>query len=149
MTIQRLTEELALVSTLDPVSQGAATVTSDVVDMRVFRRIIFILSVGAMTASSTVDMVIKGDSASGGSFTTTVTGKAITQLTQAGTDANKQVIIEVTAEELAAQGFRYCRASVTVAAAASLISLVALGARARYESAAEYDLASVDEIITA
>lgn len=147
MIIERLSEQLAVVSKLDPVSQGAGTVTSDVVDMRLFRRILFVLQVGALGASATVDMTIKGDSASGGSYTTTITGKVITQLTQAGTDSNKVVLVEVTAEEMAAQGFRYCRAAVVVATAACLISLVALADNARYETAAEFDLAAVDEIV--
>ena len=144
---QALTERMALVSTLDPVSQSADTVASDVVDMQNFRRVIFILSVGAMGTGSKVDMTIKGDTASNGSFATTITGKAITQLTQAGTDANKQVMVEVTAEEVAAQGFRYIRAAVVVAVEASLISLVGLGEFMRYSNATAKDLSSVDEIV--
>lgn len=144
---QALTERLAIVSTLDPVSQSAATVTSDVVDMKQFRRVIFILSLGAMTTNSTVDMTIKGDTASNGSFATTITGKAITQLTEAGSDGNKQVAVEVTAEEVAAQGYRYIRAAVVVGTAASLISLVGLGEFMRYSNASASDLSSVDELV--
>lgn len=144
---QALSERLALISTLDPVSQGAATVTSDVIDMKNFRRVLFVLSVGAMTLNGTLDMTIKGDTASNGAFATTITGKAITQLTEAGADGNKQVLVEVTAEEVAAQGFRYIRASLVAAVAASLISLVAFGEHLRYSDAADHDLSSVDEIV--
>lgn len=143
----RLSEDLALISTLDPVSQSAATVTGDSIDMKIYRRVLFILMVGALGTNATVDMDIKGDTASGGSYTTTITGKSITQLTKAGSDDNKQVIVEVTAEEVAAQGYRYIRPSVTVGTAACLIALVALGGNNRYVPASDYDLASVDEIV--
>lgn len=145
--MERLTDTLAVVSKLDPVSQGAGTVTSTSIDMAQYRRVMFILSVGAMTASSTVDMTIRGDTASGGTYTTAITGKTITQLTQAGSDSNKVVIVEVGADEVAAQGLRYIRASVVVGAAASLVSLVALAGDIRYTPASDFDLAAVDEIV--
>ena len=143
---EKLTERLALVSTLDPVSQSAATVTSDVIDMKLFKKVMFILSTGSLGTSATVDMAIKGDTASNGSFTTTITGKSITQLVKASND-NNQVLVEVNAAEVAAQGFRYIRASVTVGTAASLISLVALADGLTYTMPSENDLASVVEIV--
>lgn len=144
--MNRLSEELAVISTIDPVSQSAATVTGDSIDMADYHKVLFVLSVGALGASATVDFSVKGDAASGGSYSTNITDKAITQLTKAGTDDNKQVIVEVTSEEVGAQGYRYIRPSLTVATAACLVSVVALG-KTRYAPAAEYDLASVDEIV--
>jgi hypothetical protein len=143
--MERLSERLAIVSTLDPVSQGAATVTGDSIDMKVYSRVVFVLLTGALGTSATVDLAIKGDTASGGSYTTTITGKSITQLVKASND-NNQAIVEVTADAVAAQGYRYIRPSVTVGAAASLIALVAF-AQCDYTPAADYDLASVVEIV--
>jgi hypothetical protein len=146
MYAERMSEALSIVSVLVPVSQGAATVTSTSIDMKLYRRVMFILQAGVLGASATLDMAIKGDTASGGSYTTTITGKSITQLVKA-TDDNKQAIIEVTAEEVAAQGFRYIRASVTVGVAASLIALVALADNQRYRPAGDFDLTSVAQIV--
>lgn len=143
---EKLSEKLAVVSKLNPISQSAATVTSDYVDMAKIKKVIFILQTGVMGASATVDMAIKGDTASGGSYTTTITGKSITQLVKASND-NNIAIVEVSAAEVAAQGYRYIRASVTVGTAACLISLVALAGNLAYSSASENDLAAVVEIV--
>ncbi len=147
MTLARLSEELAIVATIDPDVHTAAAYTTDVIDMDDFRRVIFIVMTGAMVATSTVDFVVKGDTASGGSFTTTVTGKSITQLTAAGTDDDKQVIVEVTSEECGLQGFRFLRGTLTVGTADSDASVIALAGGLRYSPASDFDLASVDEIV--
>ena len=147
MQTYALSESLALVATIDPASVAASTVTSDVIDLKLARRVVFIVAVGTLGASATVDFVVKGDSTSGGSFTTTITGKTITQLTKASSDDNKQVIVEVSAEEAAQQGFRYVRGSLTVGVAASQACVIALAGDLRYSAAADFDLASVDEII--
>jgi hypothetical protein len=142
-----LSESLALVATIDPASVAASTVTTDVIDLKLARRVVFIVAVGTLGASATVDFVVKGDTSGGGSFTTTITGKSITQLTKAGSDDNKQVIVEVSAEEAAQQGFRYVRGALTVAVAASQACVIALAGDLRYSAAADFDLASVDEIV--
>lgn len=143
---EKLSEQLAVVAKLDPKSQSAATVTSDSIDMAKIKRVAFILQTGTLGTAATVDMAIKGDTASGGSYTTTITGKSIAQLVKASND-NNIAIVEVSAAEVAAQGYRYIRASVTVGTAASLVSLVALGGNLAYSSASENDLAAVVEIV--
>lgn len=144
---QAVTERLSILSVIDPQSIGTDGANGDVIDMHYHRRVVFVLAIGAMTTNSTVDLGIYGDTASGGSYATLITGKSITQLEETGTDDNKQALIEVTAEEVAAQGLRYLRPAVTVAAAASLGCLIALGDFARYSGGADYDLASVAEIV--
>lgn len=144
---QRLSESLAVVSCIDPDANGAGAINGDVIDMKNFRRVLFIIMAGTLGASATLDWVLKGDTASGGSFSTTINGKSITQLTQAGTDDDKQVVVEVTAEEVAAQGFRYIRETLTVGTATSDAGTLALADFSRYSPASEYDLASVDEIV--
>lgn len=136
---------LPLVGTIDPQSAAAGDYATDVVDMAKFQKVVFYILVGAMTTNGTLDFVVKGDSASGGSYTTTVTGKSITQFTKAGSDDNKQAVVEVTAEELAEQGFRYVKGVLTTATAASLIACAVVGVDARYAPAD--DLSTVDEVV--
>lgn len=143
--MNKICEELSVVSTVDPQSSSTA-LNGDVIDMLGHERAIFVLSVGALGTSATVDFAVNGDTASNGSFATAITGKSATQLTKAGSDDNKQVVIEVTAEEARAQGYRYLRPTVTPAVAACLVSLVVL-ADNTYAPAGDYDLASVDEIV--
>ena len=144
--MERLSEGLAIVSTIDPVSTSTA-VNGDVIDMKLYDRVIFIVATGVMATNATVDFLINGDVASGGSYATAITGKAITQLTKAGSDDAKQVIVEVTADEVAAQGLRYIRPTLTAATAASLVAMIALAGGLSYSPASGYDLASVDEIV--
>lgn len=145
--INRLSEELAIVATIDPASISASTVNTDSIDMKNFRRVMFIVAVGTMGASGTADFAVYGDTASGGSYSTAITGKSIAQLTKAGTDDLKQVVVEVTAEEVAAQGLRYIRGALVIGTAASPAAVIALGSLMRYSPASEFDLASVDEIV--
>ena len=144
---ERLSEGLAVVSCIDPDAYTAAAYNGDVIDMKFFRRVLYIVQAGTLGTNATVDWVLKGDTASGGSYSTTITGKSITQLTEAGTDSDKQVVIEVTAEEVAAQGFRYIRDTLTVGTATSDAGVIAVAAAMRYSPASDYDLASVDEIV--
>lgn len=137
---------MAVVATIDPDSYSAGSVNTDVVDAQDWTELAFIVKTGVLGASATVDFLVKGDSTSGGSFTTTVTGKSFTQLVKASND-DDQVILRVTSEELAAQGFRYVRGTLTVGTAASYADVTVLGFRPKYGSAVDYDLDSVVEVI--
>jgi hypothetical protein len=147
MTNPTLSESLAIAATIDPQSVSAGSATTDVIDLRHYRSVLFIVAAGVLGASGTLDFAVRGDTTSGGSFTTTITNKTITQLTKAGSDDNKQVIVEVSAEEAAAQGFRFVRGLLTVGVAASQVCVIALASGLRYSPAAEFDLASVNEIV--
>jgi len=144
---QRLSENVAVVATIDPDAYSAAAYNSDAVDMANMDRVMFIVQVGTMASTSTVDFKLQGDTASGFSSPVDLTGKAITQLTEAGADSDKQAIVEVTGDEVLAQGLRYVRGVMTVATAASDAGVIALGQSLRYQPAENFDLASVDEIV--
>lgn len=144
---QQLSESLAVVDCIDPDAYGTGAVNGDVIDMKHHRRVLFVVMAGDLGSSATLDFAVNGDTASNGSFATAITGKAITQLTQAGTDSDKQALVEVTAEQVAAQGLRYIRGTMTVGAATSDCGVVTLADFSRYSPASEYDLSSVDEIV--
>ena len=141
-------EEWAIVATIDPDAYGTGAQTSDVVDMASWEQIAVIVQAGTLGSSATLDCVVKGDTASGGSYTTTITNASITQLTQAGTDSNKQAIIVLTQEDMLAQGFRYARVTMTVGTASSDCGVLVLGKHAHYGPASGFDLSSVDEIVS-
>lgn len=135
-----------LMAKLDPVSQAAATVTTGWLSMADFEQAMALLMVGAMTAGSTVDAKLRQATDAAGTGAKDITGKAIVQLTQAGGDSNKQVLINVRSEELdVAGGFTHVQLSVTVAVAASLIAAALFGFDARYQP--EDDVSTVDEVV--
>ena len=139
-------ERAAVVATIDPDAYAASTVNSDEVDMSKFERILAIVEAGTLGASATLDATLQSATTSGGSFSN-ITGKAITQLTQAGTDSDKQAIMNLRADELTA-GHRYVRLQIVVAVATSDCGGIVLGLDPRHGPASDNDLASVDEIVS-
>ncbi len=79
-------DQAAIVASIDPEAQGAATVTSDWVDASLFHQFMAILQTGVMAATSTVDLKVRQATDSSGTGVKDITGKSITQLTAAGTD---------------------------------------------------------------
>lgn len=147
MYTERLSEKLAIVATIDPDVLTATTHDSDEVDMTKFRRVIFIIAAGTLGACATFDAKLRGGAS--GSATNDISGKAITQLTKAGCDDDKQAIIEITSEELQAVDPSYTHVScrITVGAASCDGGMIALAGDARHGPAVGDDLASVDEIV--
>lgn len=147
--VPRLSQELAVVSCIDPDAYTTGAVNGDIIDMRYHKRVMFIVQAGTLGSSATLDFAVYGDSASNMGTQVALTGKSITQLTEAGTDSDKQAIVEVTAEEVASQivGGRYIRGTMTVGTATSDCGVITIADRSRYAPASDYDLASVDEIV--
>jgi len=85
-------------------SQAIATVNSAWVSLATYHRAVLILNVGDMAQGATLDLSIRQASDGTGTGTKAITGKAITQLTQAGADGNQMLVIELQAEELDVDG---------------------------------------------
>jgi len=139
-----LSERLAVVATIDPDAYGTGAQSSDSIDMCYFDRVVFIVMAGDLGNNGTLDFKVQ-ESANGSSWSD-LSGKSVTQLTQAGTDSDKQAIVEVRADELSA-GYRYLRGVMTVGTAASDAAVIAIAGDLRYSPASSYDLSSVDEIV--
>ena len=102
--------------------------------------------VGAIGSSATVDAKIQQASDGSGTGAKDVTGKAITQFTKAGSDDNKQAVINFKPEDLdLTNGFTHVRLTITPATAASLICGVIQGFDARYQP--PDDATTVDEVV--
>jgi hypothetical protein len=137
---ERLSEQLAIIATIDPVALAGTTTTSDVFIMTNHRRALFILQTGAAWASATV--LIQDNPAS--AFTAG-TATLLTGLTTTVTDADSQYLYEVSAEAMTA-GSTWLRCHIQGANATDPISMVVLADVDRYKPASQYDLASVDVI---
>jgi len=145
MTTALGTEQWAIVGVIDPDANAAASYDSDEVDMSLWSRIVAVVQTGTMESGSTVDFKLQDATSSGGSFSD-ITGKAITQLTQAGTDSDKQSIINLRFDELQDDG-RYVKAVMTVGTDASDSSAILMGLP-RYYPASDNDISTVDEIVS-
>lgn len=141
-------QRVAVAGVIDPDANTAAAYTSDYADMSQFESVMAIILAGTMASTSTVDAKLVQATDSSGTGVKDITGKAITQLTEAGTDSDKQAIINAYADDLdVANGFTHVAIVMTVATAASDSSAVLLGCDPKYGPASDYDLASVDEIV--
>ena len=144
----KLSEILAVVGTVDPDAYVTGTSLTDAIDMEDHEQVIFTVMVGELGSSATVDFYVMESTASGGTYTR-LSGKSITQLTDAGTDDDKQAIVVVKASELTS-GYSFLKGSLRIGAADSDAAVIAQ-ATSRFSDAVTStsfgDLASVDEIV--
>lgn len=144
---QKLSEGLAVLATIDPVSQGVGTVSTGWVDQSVFFFLMALIDVGVFGASATVDAKLQQATDSSGTGAKDITGKAITQLLAAGGN-NRQALINMKEADLDTEnGFRYVRLSITVGTAASLVSAALIGGVPRFQPASAYNQAGVAQIV--
>jgi hypothetical protein len=142
-----MSEDVAVVATIDPDVTAAGAVTSDWVDMGLYDQVLAIAMAGTLGTSATFDAKLQQATDSSGTGAKDIAGKAITQLTEAGADSDKQALINCRAEELdLAGGFTHVALVITVAVATSDAGGLILGGGSRYLPA-DNDLASVDEIV--
>lgn len=140
-------QRIALLAVIDPDANGNATYSTSYIDMQDWHRIAAIILVGDMASTSTLDAKFEQAITDGGTAKD-VTSKAITQLTQAGTDSNKQTIIDLCQEDLDfANGYRFVRLTVVIGTAASDSAAMIIGIDPVYGPAEDYNLATVDEIV--
>jgi hypothetical protein len=144
-----LSNRLAIVSVIDPDANATGTFTGDAIDMAFHRKIMVIVMAGTIASTGTVDCLLTESATSGGTYTQ-ISGKSITQLTQAGTDSDKQAVINLRSDELGT-GMRYVKVSLRIGTAAADSATVTIADRSRYSDAVNTttfgDLASVDEIV--
>lgn len=137
-------ELAALVGVIDPDAYSNAAYESGYVDMSKWEMIMVIALVGTLGSSATADVKLQSAVAATGGAD--ITGKAITQLTQAGTDSDKQAIICLRRDEMP-EGHRYVKAVATIGVAASDFALAIVGLVPRQAPASDNDLTTVDEIV--
>jgi hypothetical protein len=130
-----MSDQLAILDAINPVSQSAGTVTTGWVAASNFHRFLATIITGVLGASATVDAKFQQATDSGGTGAKDVTGKSITQIVKASGD-NKTAMVNLRAEELdIANGFNYIRVSLTVGTAASLVGVLLQGGVQRFAPA--------------
>jgi len=143
------TEVAAVVGSIDPDAYSNAAYTTDYIALKYFRRYMAIIMAGTLGSSATIDakLTVYTNSSGGGAYD--VPGAAITQLTQAGTDSDKQAIINFNTDTIAGSTkYTHMKLTVTVGTAASDMGAVVLGFDPCYGPASDADVSTVDEIVT-
>jgi hypothetical protein len=141
-------EQLSVLATLDPSNQAAGAANSAWVPLASHLCLLALVQTGALGTGATVDAKLQQAVDASGTGAKDVSGKAITQLTQAASGANRQALINLRAEELDVNnGFAYVRLVVTVAVAAANTSAQLLGVNPRLASAEVANQAAVAQVI--
>ena len=144
---QKISESLAVLGTIDPVSQNPGAITTAWVDQSVFLNVLALIQTGVLGAGATVDAKLQQATDASGTGAKDITGKAIVQIVKATGD-NKQAMISMKEADLDTEGgFRYIRLSITVGAAASLVGAALLGGVARFQPASNYNQTAVAQIV--
>lgn len=142
-------EQMAVVGVIDPDAYTNSTYTTDYIDMSKWEEIMAVVMVGDMVTNSTVNFKVTEYTNTSAGGAQDISGKAITQLTEAGSDSNKQAIINLRREDLSIDdGYRYVKLQMIVGAAASDSAAIVLGLVPRRAPASDNDLSSVDEIVS-
>jgi hypothetical protein len=141
-------ERTAIVGVIDPDAYTANTYTTGYISMAAFGRFQAVILAGTMGTGATLNAKLIGYTDASGTSPDDITGAAITALTQAGTDSDKQAVINFNTDAMAGSGKTHFRLSVTTAVEAVDFGAVVLGFDPRYSPASGSDLASVDEIVS-
>lgn len=140
-------EVAAVVGAINPAAQTAATYTTGYIPMKLFRRFMAIVQAGTLGSSATIDAKLIAYTSDAGAGAFDIPGAAITQLTQASTDSNKQAVINFDTQALAGNTeYTHFRLSMVVGTATSGASAVVLGFDPLYGPASDNDAATVDSI---
>lgn len=129
---QRFTEMHQLLAHI-PADSETTEINSGFVSLAAFHRAVILISVGDIQASGTFDVTIDQATDTGGSSSKALSGKSITQLTQAGGDGDDAVAIEIQTAELdVTNGFDCINVRVSPATAASEFSVMIFGCIPRF-----------------
>ena len=151
-------ERLPVIAALDPIAGTTQTGTgssgdhyTDIVDMSKFRQAMFVVSAGAFGTSAALAITLVEAATSYVSLGTTITGKTATALLEAGSDDNKQVVLNLSQAEMTA-AYKWAACKMVLTVGSGYLSAIGIGYDPRYAepwtTISWGDLASVDEIVT-
>lgn len=144
----KVSEVVGVVAAIDPDAIAAGTVTSSWVSVKNFVRYALLVASGDLGAAATLDCKLQQATSAAGAGAKDITGKAITQLTQAGSGSDKQAWIDLRPEELDLDGgFTHVRISMTVATATSEAAAFLLGFAPARGPATDNDAATVVQVV--
>lgn len=139
---------VALVGTIDPDAYTAGATSSGWISAAGSESFMATVMAGTLGTSATLDAKLEQATDSGGTGVKDISGKAITQLTQAGGDSDKQSVINLKVAEMDAENsFTHFRLTMTVAVATSDAGAIIHSSIFRHGDGAENASATVLEVV--
>lgn len=142
------TERVALVGVIDADAYAASTYTTTAVDCSKFRRLAALIAVGDFVSTGVLSAKLQKCTDASGTSAEDITNAAITNLTQAGSDDNKQAWINFDCQGLEGSEKRFVRLSVTLTTAGADMAAFLFGFDAFTNPASDNDASTVDEIVS-
>jgi hypothetical protein len=142
-------ERAAVVGVIDPDAYAAGTYTTGYIPLKNFRRFMAVITAGDFVATGVLNAKLIAYTDGAGTGAADITGAAITALTQAGTDDNKQAVINLNTDALAGSAYTHFRLSMTLTTAGADAGAVVLGFDPLYGPGSDSDATTVDEIVSA
>jgi hypothetical protein len=144
------TERMALVAVIDPDAYSNGAQTTGYFALKDFARFAALIMAGDIVSTGTVDAKLTVYTDASGSGALDVTGAAMTQMTQAGTDSNKQAWINFNTDAVAGNTkYTHGRLTVTLGTAGADMAAAVFGFDPRYAPASDNDATTVDSIASA
>ncbi len=145
----KLFEQIGVVGNIDPDAYTVNSYSTGWIDMSQWQDLLAIIQAGDLGSSATLDGKFEQALTDGGSPKDISPARAITQMTQAGTDkSNKQALLHLRAEELDVDnGYRFARLTLAVGTATSDVGAVVIGSNGRHGPVSSYDASSVDQMV--
>ena len=151
-------ERLPVIAALDPANYTTQTGTgssgdmyTDIVDMSKFRQAMFVVQTGTYGTAASLAITLVEMSTSYASLGTTISGKTATALTEAGSDGDKQVVLNLAQSELTAT-YKWVACKCVLTVGSCYLSAIGIGYDPRqaepWTSISYGDQSSVDEIVT-
>ncbi len=141
-------ELFSVLATIDPASQAVGTAATGWISAGNHHNLLALVQSGALGTGATLDAKLQQAQDASGTGAKDLTGKAITQLTQAASGSSKQALINLRPDDLdVANGYAYVRLSVTVGVAASLTAAQVLGVNHRFAPGDASNQAAVVQIV--
>ena len=135
-----------VVGVIDPDAYSATAIASNIMALKDFRRFMAVVQVGDIVSTGTVDAKLVAYTSAGGAGAADITGATITQMTQAGSDSNKQAVINLNTDALAGTAYTHFGLTVTLGTAGADMGAIVLGFDPRHAPASDADAATVDSI---
>jgi hypothetical protein len=141
------TERMALLAVIDPDAYSNGAQTSGYFALKDFTRFAALILAGDIVSTGTVDakLTVYTDGSGGGALD--VPGATMTQMTQAGTDSNKQAWINFNPDLVAGNtAYTHGRLTVTLGTAGADMAAMVFGFDPRYAPATDSDATTVDSV---
>jgi hypothetical protein len=139
-------DRITLLGAIDPDANAAGALSTDWVNAALHESLLALIAAGDLGASATLDAKLEQAQDSSGTGAKDITGKSITQLTQAGTDSNKQVFINCQSEDLdRTNRFSWVRLTMAGATATSDYAGFLFGMDSRFGGGSH--ASTVDEVV--